>query len=300
MSIIVREVSKFYGAQSALQSVDFEVPSGQILGFLGPNGAGKSTMMKILTAYIPADEGRAEVAGFDVASKPLEVKKRVGYLSENNPLYLEMYVREFLRFCAGVHQVDFKRVDEVIEQTGLGPERHKKISALSKGYRQRVGLAQALIHSPEVLILDEPTTGLDPNQMVSIRQLIRELGRDRTVMLSTHILSEVELICDRVVILNQGRIAADRAIQQGVRGLENSFKISLDRSPDIHAFSKLAHLKKHKSESKDTFLLEFDEGYDPRSALFDWAVSHSVKILELSRSGGDLEALFRRLTNESK
>jgi len=297
MSILVQGISKFYGSQQALHSVDFEVPAGQVLGFLGPNGAGKSTLMKILTAYLPADEGRAEVAGFDVASKPLEVKKRVGYLSENNPLYLEMYVREFLLFCAGAHKVERSRVEEVIEQTGLSPERHKKIGALSKGFRQRVGLAQALIHSPEVLILDEPTTGLDPNQMVGIRQLIRELGKERTVMLSTHILSEVELICDRVIILHQGRIAADQLIQHGARGLGSLFELSLDRSPEAGAWLKLDRLKAHRAKGDRVYELEFEEGFDPRSALFDWAVAQSVRILELKHSGGDLEALFRRLTN---
>jgi len=224
MSIEVSGISKYYGAQKALDSVGFSVPTGQVVGFLGPNGAGKSTLMKILTAYLPADSGSATVAGYDVVESAHEVKKRVGYLSEHNPLYPDLYVREFLGFCAGVHKVGNHRVEAVIEQTGLGPERHKKIGALSKGYRQRVGLAQALIHEPEVLILDEPTTGLDPNQMVGIRQLIRDLGRERTVMLSTHILQEVELICDRVLILHRGQLVADQPMEGAQGTLEALFR----------------------------------------------------------------------------
>jgi ABC-2 type transport system ATP-binding protein len=227
MSIKVQNITKRYGGQLALDSVSFEIPKGQIVGFLGPNGAGKSTMMKILTAYIPPSEGLAEVAGLDVQKESLQVKKKVGYLPEHNPLYLEMYVREFLQFLAGVHKVDKMRIDEVIEKTGLSPEVNKKIGALSKGYRQRVGLAHALIHEPEVLILDEPTTGLDPNQIVEIRSLIRELGQDRTVMLSTHIMQEVDVLCDRVILLSKGKIVADKSmeeIRESSQSLEDMFR----------------------------------------------------------------------------
>jgi ABC-2 type transport system ATP-binding protein len=227
MSIKVQNITKRYGGQLALDSVSFEIPKGQIVGFLGPNGAGKSTMMKILTAYIPPSEGLAEVAGLDVQKESLQVKKKVGYLPEHNPLYLEMYVREFLQFLAGVHKVDKRRIDEVIEKTGLSPEVNKKIGALSKGYRQRVGLAHALIHEPEVLILDEPTTGLDPNQIVEIRSLIRELGQDRTVMLSTHIMQEVDVLCDRVILLSKGKIVADKRmeeIRESSQSLEDMFR----------------------------------------------------------------------------
>jgi ABC-2 type transport system ATP-binding protein len=227
MSIKVQNITKRYGGQLALDSVSFEIPKGQIVGFLGPNGAGKSTMMKILTAYIPPSEGLAEVAGLDVQKESLQVKKKVGYLPEHNPLYLEMYVREFLQFLAGVHKVDKMRIDEVIEKTGLSPEVNKKIGALSKGYRQRVGLAHALIHEPEVLILDEPTTGLDPNQIVEIRSLIRELGQDRTVMLSTHIMQEVDVLCDRVILLSKGKIVADKRmeeIRESSQSLEDMFR----------------------------------------------------------------------------
>jgi ABC-2 type transport system ATP-binding protein len=214
MSIRVDKVSKLYGAQKALNGISFEVPSGQIAGFLGPNGAGKSTMMKILTAFLPPTSGSVEVAGHRVSEDPIAVKRVVGYLPEHNPLYLEMYVREFLTFMAKIHGKGKRRIEEAIEQTGLASEAHKKIGALSKGYRQRVGLAHALLHEPQVLILDEPTTGLDPNQIVEIRSLIRSIGTDRTVLFSTHIMQEVEQLCDRVIVLNKGTIVADEGIAQ--------------------------------------------------------------------------------------
>ena len=214
MSIRVDKVSKVYGAQKALNGISFELPSGQIAGFLGPNGAGKSTMMKILTAFLPPTSGSVEVAGHRVSEDPIAVKRVVGYLPEHNPLYLEMYVREFLAFMAKIHGKDKRRTEEVIDQTGLASEAHKKIGALSKGYRQRVGLAHALLHEPQVLILDEPTTGLDPNQIVEIRSLIRSIGTDRTVLFSTHIMQEVEQLCDRVILLNKGTIVADEGIAQ--------------------------------------------------------------------------------------
>jgi len=214
MSIRVDKVSKVYGVQKALNDISFEVPSGQIAGFLGPNGAGKSTMMKILTAFLPPTSGSVEVAGHRVSEDPILVKRAVGYLPEHNPLYLEMYVREFLAFMAKIHVKSKQRIEEVIEQTGLASEAQKKIGALSKGYRQRVGLAHALLHEPQVLILDEPTTGLDPNQIVEIRSLIRSIGADRTVLFSTHIMQEVEQLCDRVILLNKGRIVADEGIAQ--------------------------------------------------------------------------------------
>lgn len=214
MSIRVDKVSKVYGVQKALNDISFEVPSGQIAGFLGPNGAGKSTMMKILTAFLPPTSGAVEVAGHRVSEDPISVKRAVGYLPEHNPLYLEMYVREFLAFMAKIHVKSKQRIEEVIEQTGLASEAEKKIGALSKGYRQRVGLAHALLHEPQVLILDEPTTGLDPNQIVEIRSLIRSIGADRTVLFSTHIMQEVEQLCDRVIVLNKGTIVADEGIAQ--------------------------------------------------------------------------------------
>jgi ABC-2 type transport system ATP-binding protein len=213
MSIQVKEVSKYYGQQTALQSVSLEVKKGEIVGFLGPNGAGKSTLMKIITTYLTADEGQVEVCQENVEENPLSVRQKVGYLAEHNPLYLEMYIKEYLGFIADLYGCSKERVSDMIELTGLSPEQHKKIGELSKGYRQRVGLAAALIHEPEVLILDEPTTGLDPNQLVEIRNLIKNSGKNKTVMLSTHIMQEVEKMCNRVIIINKGEIVADEQLE---------------------------------------------------------------------------------------
>lgn len=231
MSIKVQNLSKVYGAQRAVDNISFEVNKGEIIGFLGPNGAGKSTTMKILTGYIPATEGTAEVNGFDVKTSPLKVKAHIGYLPEHNPLYLDMYVKEFLDFAGSLYGLKGRtlqiKIDETIERVGLGLEKHKKIGQLSKGYRQRVGLAQALIHNPDVLILDEPTTGLDPNQLVEIRDLIKNVGKNKTVIFSTHIMQEVEAICDRVVIINRGKIVVDGTLSElkkGGKGIEEVFR----------------------------------------------------------------------------
>ena len=213
MSIQVKDVSKYYGQQAALQSISFEIKKGEIVGFLGPNGAGKSTLMKIISTYLTADEGRVDICQENVEGNPLNVRQKVGYLAEHNPLYLEMYIKEYLGFVAELYGCSKKRVVEMIEQTGLSPEQHKKIGELSKGYRQRVGLAAALIHEPEVLILDEPTTGLDPNQLVEIRNLIKNSSNNKTVMLSTHIMQEVEKMCNRVIIINKGKIVADEQLE---------------------------------------------------------------------------------------
>ncbi|NND77136.1 MAG: ATP-binding cassette domain-containing protein [Flavobacteriales bacterium] len=231
MSILVEKVTKFYGKQKALDNISFEIGTGEIVGFLGPNGAGKSTMMKILTTYITPSYGRAEVCGHDVVDQALEVRKEIGYLPEHNPLYLDMYVKEYLSFIGGIYKLKNRKekVKEIIEKVGLTPEVGKKIEALSKGYRQRVGLAQAMIHDPKVLILDEPTSGLDPNQLVDIRALIKNIGMEKTVMLSTHIMQEVEAICDRVIIVNKGEIVADEQVKallekHGTNDLETVFK----------------------------------------------------------------------------
>ena len=229
MSIWVDNVQKRFGTQLALNGVELRIGKGEVVGLLGPNGAGKSTLMRLVTGYLPPTEGRVEVCGFDVAEAPLETKKRVGYLPEHNPIHEEMYVQEYLLFVAGLHKVSDRkaRVAEVIREVGLTPEQHKTIGQLSKGYRQRVGLAQALLHDPEVLILDEPTSGLDPNQLVDIRALIRSLGKDRTVVLSTHIMQEVEAMCDRVVLIRLGEIVADAPLADMVNapgGLEAQFK----------------------------------------------------------------------------
>jgi ABC-2 type transport system ATP-binding protein len=231
MSIKIQNLSKVYGTQRAVDDISFEVSKGEIVGFLGPNGAGKSTTMKILTGYVPATDGSAEVNGFDVKISPMQVKSSIGYLPEHNPLYLDMYVREFLEFTGSLYSLKGKtlqiKVAETIEMVGLGLEKHKKIGQLSKGYRQRVGLAQALIHNPDVLILDEPTTGLDPNQLVEIRDLIKSVGKNKTVIFSTHIMQEVEAICDRVVIINRGKIVANGTLselKQGGKGIEDVFR----------------------------------------------------------------------------
>ena len=228
MSISVQNISKSFGAQKALDSVSFEIKKGEIVGFLGPNGAGKSTMMKILTTYHQADEGEAKVNGFDVLKEKKEVQKRIGYLPEHNPLYLDMYVKEYLAFNAEVYKVDKNSILEIIEKTGLSPEARKKIGQLSKGYRQRVGLAAALLHDPEVLILDEPTTGLDPNQLLEIRKLIREIGREKTILLSTHIMKEVEAVCDRVLIINKGVMVADKKLEDLREENEQVIEVEFD------------------------------------------------------------------------
>lgn len=216
MSILVKNVTKVFGKQYALNDVSFEAKKGEIVGFLGPNGAGKTTMMKIITCLIPPTKGNVNVCGLDIWKDSLELRKKIGYLSEANPLYYDMYVREFLEFIAGIHHLDNVKghVDDIIERTGLTPEQHKKIGALSRGYKQRVGIAQALIHNPEVLILDEPTTGLDPNQLIEIRALIRSYGKDKTVLLSTHIMQEVQAMCDHVVIINKGVLVADTPVSE--------------------------------------------------------------------------------------
>lgn len=231
MSIKIQNLSKVYGTQRAVDDISFEVTKGEIVGFLGPNGAGKSTTMKILTGYLPATNGSVEVNGFDVKASPMQVKSSIGYLPEHNPLYLDRYVRELLEFAGSLYGLKGKtlqiKVAETIEMVGLGLEKHKKIGQLSKGYRQRVGLAQALIHNPDVLILDEPTTGLDPNQLVEIRDLIKSVGKNKTVIFSTHIMQEVEAICDRVVIINRGKIVANGTLselKQGGKGIEDVFR----------------------------------------------------------------------------
>jgi ABC-2 type transport system ATP-binding protein len=224
MSIEVKNITKTYGTQKALDNVSFSIKKGEIVGFLGPNGAGKSTLMKILTTYLTADEGEATVNGFDVTTAQKSVQQSVGYLPEHNPLYLDLYVREYLEFSADVHKTDKNQIQEVIELTGLTPECHKKIGELSKGFRQRVGLASALLHNPDVLILDEPTTGLDPNQLVEIRELIKNIGKDKTVFLSTHIMQEVDAICDRIIIIHKGKIVEDAQLADLGKNLDKVFR----------------------------------------------------------------------------
>ncbi len=305
MSIEVKNLSKVYGEQKALNNVSFNIITGEIVGFLGPNGAGKSTMMKILTTYINASEGEAKVGDFNVASDPKNVQLIVGYLPENNPLYLEMYVREYLSFNAGVYDIPKSRINEVIELTGLSTEAHKKIGQLSKGYRQRVGLANALLHNPKVLILDEPTTGLDPNQLVEIRHLIKSLGKDlsngqsgKTVFLSTHIMQEVEAMCDRVIIINKGQIVADKKLNELRDTKQQTIIVEFDYRVEDAFLNKLPHVKSVVNTHDFVYEITFSTPEDMRSAVFDFAHDNKLKILQLNQKNASLESLFRELTIE--
>lgn len=301
MSIEVSGISKSYGTQKALDAVSFSIKKGEIVGFLGPNGAGKSTLMKILTTYLTADEGTAAVNGFDVKKQENDIKKSVGYLPEHNPLYLDLYVREYLAFNAAVHNVSKDRIEEVILQTGLSPESHKKIGELSKGYRQRVGLATALLHNPDVLILDEPTTGLDPNQLVEIRHLITKIGKDKTVFLSTHILQEVEAICDRVIIINKGKIVTDKNLKSLVKeAQEQVIEVEFDYRIEEVAVQQLPHLKAFKNTHDMLWELTFETEKDMRPVVFDFAHDNGLKIMQMNNKLKNLEQIFRETTAVSK
>ncbi|MBU3821344.1 gliding motility-associated ABC transporter ATP-binding subunit GldA [Flavobacteriaceae bacterium XHP0103] len=298
MSIEVEGVSKLYGSQKALNNISFKVKNPEIVGFLGPNGAGKSTMMKILTTYLQSDAGIAKVNGFDVASSVQSVQKSVGYLPENNPLYLDLYVKEYLAFNANVYNVSKNRIEEVIEQTGLTPEAHKKIGQLSKGYRQRVGLANALLHDPDVLILDEPTTGLDPNQLVDIRNLIKTIGKHKTVFLSTHIMQEVEAMCDRVIIINKGTIVADKILKDLHAGKEQVVIVEFDYRVEDAFLLKLPKVKSVINTHDFVYEITFSTSEDMRSSVFDFAHDNKLKILQLNQKNTNLESLFRDLTSK--
>ena len=296
MSIEVENLSKVYGEQKALNNVSFKINKGEIVGFLGPNGAGKSTMMKILTTYIDASGGIAKVNDFDVKEQALDVQKLVGYLPEHNPLYLDMYVREYLNFNAGVYRINKARIEEVIELTGLTPEANKKIGQLSKGYRQRVGLANALLHNPDVLILDEPTTGLDPNQLVDIRHLIKNVGKEKTVFLSTHIMQEVEAMCDRVIIINKGTIVADKKLKDLKADQAQIIEVEFDYRVEDVLLKNLKHVTTVKNIHDFTYELTFSTKEDMRSTVFDFAHDNGLKILQLNQKNMNLESLFRELT----
>jgi len=299
MSIEVQNISKNYGSQKALDNVSFSVKKGEIVGFLGPNGAGKSTLMKILTTYITADEGKAEVNGNDVSVNQKMVQQSVGYLPEHNPLYLDLYVREYLEFNADVYKVSKSRIEEVIELTGLSPESHKKIGQLSKGYRQRVGLATALLHNPDVLILDEPTTGLDPNQLVEIRNVIKNVGKDKTVFLSTHIMQEVEAICDRVIIINNGKIVTDKKLDKLVSEVTTQvIEVEFDKAVNEELFAKLSDLINYRNTQGNVWELTFETEVDMRSALFDFAHDNGLKTLQISLKSKNLEEIFREKTKK--
>jgi len=298
MSIRVEKVSKIYGTQKALQEVSFEVQKGEIVGFLGPNGAGKSTMMKILTGYIPQTMGIAKICDLDIRENSLETKGKIGYLPEHNPLYLDMYVKEYLEFVANIYGVNLSYINEMIEKTGLIKEQHKLISSLSKGYRQRVGLAQALIHDPEVLILDEPTTGLDPNQLVEIRSLIKEVGKEKTVMLSTHIMQEVEAICDRVIIINKGQIVANQTIGELQKSTGNRKLITLefDKKISKKELLNIENVLEVVELGRNQYQIFSDSKFDLRPPLFEFAVDNKLTVLQMNMEEQKLENIFRNLT----
>lgn len=296
MSIAVSLVSKCYGDQQALSKISFSVDKGSVVGFLGPNGAGKSTMMKILTGFITPDEGTIYVNGIDVISNPIAAQKSIGYLPEQNPLYQEMYVKEYLQFQAAAYKADKRNIDAVIEKVGLKPEVHKIIGQLSKGYQQRVGLAAALLHDPDVLILDEPTTGLDPNQLVGIRALITELGRSKTVLFSTHIMQEVEAVCDRVIIVKKGEIVVDTSLKEIRKGQGQLIEVTFDYKIEEQFVQRLPHLKSYKNNYDTTWFLTFETEDDMRATVFDFAQENGLKILGLNTHNQNLEKLFKEST----
>jgi ABC-2 type transport system ATP-binding protein len=301
MSIIVNNISKLYGTQKALNNVSFEIGKNEIVGFLGPNGAGKSTMMKILTCYIPATEGSAKVCGFDTNEQSIEVRKQIGYLPEHNPLYLDMYVKEFLEFIGNLYNVKHvkERVKEMIETTGLQIEQNKKIGALSKGYRQRVGLAQAIIHDPKVLIMDEPTTGLDPNQLEEIRELIKKLGKEKTVMLSTHIMQEVEAVCDRVIIINKGEIVANEQTQSLQKNTTKQIiTVEFDKDVLVSHIKNIEGVEDAVLIEKNTWKIISNIDTDVRKSIFNYAVTHNISILTINKEEQKLEDVFKQLTKK--
>ena len=301
MSIIVEGIQKKYGSQLAVGGVSFELQRGEIVGFLGPNGAGKSTTLKMITGYVKPDAGNIQVEGLSVQTQSLTVRKKIGYLPEANPLYYEMYVREYLHFIAGVHEIKNPEpaINDVINLTGLSREAHKKCGQLSKGYKQRVGLAAALVHNPPVLILDEPTSGLDPNQIVEIREVIRKQGADKTILFSSHILQEVEAVCDRVIILHQGKVVADNRIRQlqETKNAEQVLEVQLREEVDQEQWMQLPgilHLTalgggRYRISTQDAEILSKD--------LLQWAVQRGYTLLSLQREQSSLEDVFRQLTS---
>ena len=300
MSVSVQNLVKTYAVQRAVDAVSFEARKGEVLGFLGPNGAGKTTTMKIITGYLPQTEGSVSVCGFDVTNQPMEARARIGYLPEHNPLYKDMYVQEYLHFTAGIHRIakPQQRIAEMIGLTGLGSHRHKQIGELSKGYRQRVGLAQALLHNPEVLILDEPTTGLDPNQIIEIRQLIKDIGREKTVILSTHILGEVEAICDRAIIINRGKLVADApiaALKQQFSG-QSIVTIEFMEKVDKQQLATIKNVQSVKTTASNRWQLAAAADQDIRADVFAFAVANKLTLLELRKEIFSVEDVFQQLT----
>jgi ABC-2 type transport system ATP-binding protein len=304
MSIQVKNLTKIYGEQKAIDEISFEIKTGEIVGFVGPNGAGKSTTMKILTGFIPPSSGEAKINSLDLHENSLEIRKNIGYLPENNPLYLDMYVKEYLEFVAGIYKLGKNtqaRIEEIIEQTGLTVEQKKKIGALSKGYRQRVGLAQALIHDPSILILDEPTSGLDPNQIIEIRNLISEVGKEKTVLLSTHIMQEVEAICDRILIINKGKIVADDSIDAITSHTEEELVtviVEFDQKPNHEDLEKIELVNKVAKIDDQNWLIQGSSQEDIRQHIFKFAVDNGLAVLSMQKKEKSLEEVFQELTKQ--
>lgn len=299
MSIVVESITKIYGEQKAVNDISFTVNRGEVVGFLGPNGAGKSTTMKMITGYLKPDAGNIKVCDVDVLTDTLNGKKKIGYLPEANPLYYDMYVKEYLGFVAGVFKIqDSKsKIKNVIEQTGLDVECHKKIGQLSKGYKQRTGLAAALLHEPEVLILDEPTSGLDPNQVVEIRNLIKEQGKNKTVLFSSHILQEVEAVCDRVIIINKGKMVADDSLSNLKKNSSSqSVKIIFKEEVNEEVFKGLRSAKSFTSNGNNEWMIESNNADAVRKELLQLAVEKNLNIVSLQNTGSNLEEIFRSLT----
>ncbi|NQW37302.1 MAG: gliding motility-associated ABC transporter ATP-binding subunit GldA [Flavobacteriales bacterium] len=297
MTLTVTNISKTYGTQEVLNKINFSVKQGEIVGVLGPNGAGKSTLFKILTSYLKPTSGSAKIAGIDISENPLAVKKNIGYLPENNPLYLTMYVKEYLEFLADLHKISKQNIATVIAQVGLADEAHKKISELSKGYKQRVGLASALLHDPSVLLLDEPTTGLDPNQLIEIRNLIKEIGKTKTILFSSHILQEVEAICQRVLLINKGALVADINLSELKAASEQQLEVTFDKPISAAVLNTHLHLKNATSINENSWLLTFENETDTGNVLFDFSKKQGYKILQMAQKTDTLESLFKRLTS---
>lgn len=302
MSVQVEQLTKVYGEQKAVDNIQFEAHPGEILGFLGPNGAGKTTTMKMITGYLPPSAGSVRVCDMDVVTQTLDAQRQIGYLPEHNPLYKDMYVREYLTFVSRIYQLSnaSRRIAELVEMTGLGREQHKPIGALSKGYRQRVGLAQAMIHDPQVLILDEPTSGLDPNQLAEIRALIKQLGEKKTVLFSTHIMQEVEALCDRVIIINRGQLVANDPIQQLQARLQGQsvVTVAFAKPVSVEKLKAISGVKQVETNGKDRWRISTIGKNDIREALFRLAVEQNAPLLELHRDELSIEDVFRQLTDK--
>jgi ABC-2 type transport system ATP-binding protein len=305
MSVSVQNLSKVYADQKAVDNISFVAKKGEVLGFLGPNGAGKSTTMKMLTCYLPPSAGTASVCGLDIVKQPLEVKQKIGYLPENNPLYYDMYVKEFLEFALQVHSPkseinSTKKIKETIDLVGLNLEQHKKIGQLSKGYKQRVGLAQALIHNPEILILDEPTSGLDPNQLVDIRNLIKELGKEKTIIFSTHIMQEVQAVCDRVIIINKGKLVADDKTEnlQNILNNEILIEVEFEKTIQLDELQQIQQVHLIDKLSDTNYILHGKDSMQLRKDIFAFAVSKNNPLLTLKQENKSLEDIFQQLTNK--